>query len=386
MPEGTVREGGTDVKQIPISQVDALFSNGRYPIEFLFLYRSGFSTRNLRRALRTLAPVFWPVFGEYRRGAISFDRYREEDFFDEESVGHALDPADVEGADWDTISRFGQKELSKLFFLKATRFTNGIVLVPKMNHVAGDGFSFFFFLSALAALTRAAFFPFKSPLIKALFKPVHRRTGLREFSFQADAPAPVVQGEPLTVESVEIPKRDVQALVREAAASEGLRISSNDILSAMAVRKLAGIRGHQKGAGFRLTIPIDVRGQVRDYGRRFFGNGLMLHTMDPAAFPLADSTMKDTAVRIRKFLPRVSRESYIGYLSGLERLASEKRWAEFRPYDPDKGCLVTNLSKLPAERLDFGTGGPQVAVPLTVEKNSVAVLARSDNYVLRYAY
>jgi hypothetical protein len=386
MPEGTVREGGTDVKQIPISQVDVLFSNGSYPIEFLFVYNGGFSTKKLRRALRTLAPVFWPVFGEYSRGTISLSRYREEAFFDEESVGHALDPAEVEGAGWETISRFGQKELSKLFFLKAIRFTNAIVLVSKMNHVAGDGFSYFFFLSALAALTRASFFPFKSPLIKVLFKPVHRRTGLREFDLGEGGPGPIVQGEPLTIESVEIPKHDVQALVREAAASESLRLSSNDILSAMAIRKLAGIRGHQEGAGFSLTIPIDVRGQVKDYGRRFFGNGLMLHTMDPAGFPLADLTMKETAVRIRKSLPRVSRESYIGYLIELERMASEKRWPEFRPYDPDKGCLVTNLSKLPAERLDFGTGGPQAAVPLTVEKNSVAVLSRGDNYVLRYAY
>jgi hypothetical protein len=47
---------------------------------------------------------------------------------------------------------------------------------------------------------------------------------------------------------------------------------------------------------------------------------------------------------------------------------------------------VTNLSKLPAERLDFGTGGPHAIVPLTVEKNSVAVLARRENYVLRYTY
>jgi hypothetical protein len=47
---------------------------------------------------------------------------------------------------------------------------------------------------------------------------------------------------------------------------------------------------------------------------------------------------------------------------------------------------VTNLSKLPAERLDFGTGGPDAIVPLTVEKNSVAVLSRKDNYVLRFAY
>jgi hypothetical protein len=374
------------VKKVPISQVDAMFSNGSYPIEFLFAYKEGFSTKKLRRALRTLAPVFWPVFGEYAHGLISFDRYREEDFFDEESVGHGLDLAMAEGWGQEVISRFGQKELKKLFFLKATRFTNGLVLVPKMNHVAGDGYSYFLFLSALAAFARAAFFPFKSPFIKAMFKPHHRRAGLKEFSFRAEGPLPVVQGDRLTIKSVEIPRREVQALVREAAADNSLRVSSNDILSAIVIKTLASRPGGQQGTPFRLTIPIDVRGRVKDYGRRFFGNGIMLHEIELGQETSADRPVKETAARIRRSMPDVSRDSYVRYLTELERIIAEKRWNEFRPYDPDKGCLVTNLSKLPTERLDFGTGGPRAVVPLTVEKNSAAILTRKDNYVLRYAY
>jgi hypothetical protein len=374
------------LKKVPISQVDALFSNGSYPIEFLFAYKKGFPTRKIRRALRQLAPAFWPVFGEYREGVITFDRYREEDFFDEEPVGYALDPAELAGGGPEVNSRFRQKELKKLFFMKAIRYTNGLVLVPKMNHVAGDGYSYFLFLSALAAFTRAAFLPFQSPFIKAMFKPHHRRTGLREFSFPAGGPGPVAGGGRLTIESLEIPKRQVQALVREAAVSDNLRVSSNDILSAMVIKKLAGIRGDSAAAGFALTIPIDVRGQVEDYGRRFFGNGIMLHTMELGRQTSADSPMKETAARIRRSMPQVSRQSYIRYLEELERMITENKWDEFRPYDPDKGCLVTNLSKLPAERLDFGMGEPHAIVPLTVEKNSVAILARNDHYVLRYAY
>jgi hypothetical protein len=123
------------MKRAQISQVDALFSNGSYPIEMLFYYREGFSTKKLRRALRRLSPVFWPVFGEYKDGVISFGRYREEDCFDEESVDRELDRSELEGAGVEAISRYGLPELKRLFFLKATRFKNGLVLVPKMNHV-----------------------------------------------------------------------------------------------------------------------------------------------------------------------------------------------------------------------------------------------------------
>lgn len=375
------------MKEISISPVDALFANGAYPIEFLFAFKGGFSTKKLRRAMRALVPLFWPVFGDYRAGVIVFDRYREEDVFDERSVGRALDAAGLAEAGLETLSEFGCEGPRRLFFLKATRFTDGLVLVPAMNHLAGDGYSYFFFLSALAALTRAAFLPLRAPFLRAVFRAHHRRAALGGFTYRgADGPpAPVAPVERVTVESREVPKTDVQALVREAAAS-GLRLSSNDVLSAMVVMRLAEVRGPAAEAVTRLTIPIDVRGQVPDLGRRFFGNGIMLHTMDLGGPTRGAADLKELAARVRGSMPRVSRDSYIGYLAGLERLVAEQRWDEFRPFDPDKGCLVTNLSKMPMEKLDLGTGPPAAVVPLTVERNAAAIMARGDKYILRISH
>jgi hypothetical protein len=62
---------GIIMKEINFSQVDALFSNGLYPIGFLFYYKEGFKTEKVRRALRCLSSTFWPMFGEYK-GASSF--------------------------------------------------------------------------------------------------------------------------------------------------------------------------------------------------------------------------------------------------------------------------------------------------------------------------
>ena len=83
------------MKKLHISQVDALFENGSYPIEFLFFYKTGFSTKKLQSALKKLAKQFWPTFGEYREGEIIFNRYREEDFFDEETLGYDLDISEL---------------------------------------------------------------------------------------------------------------------------------------------------------------------------------------------------------------------------------------------------------------------------------------------------
>ena len=219
-----------------------------------------------------------------------------------------------------------------------------------------------------------------------MFRPHHRRTALKDFAFQSVNLQSVVQNERLTVEFDEIPRREVQSLVREAGSSANLRLSSNDILSAMVLKKLARIRRESAGEGFNLTMPIDVRRQVKEYSQRFFGNGIMLHTVELSRERIENSPLRETAAQVRRSMPSLSRENYVRYLAELERMISENRWDRFRPFDPQSGCLVTNLSKLPAERLDFGTGVPQAVVPLTIEKNSAAILAKEENFVLRYAY
>jgi Transferase family len=371
---------------IPISQVDTVFSNGSYPIEFLFYYPRPFSTKRLRGALRKLSSLFWPAFGEYREGRILFDRYAEADCFEEETVDRELDLREIGESISEVLSRFALPELERLFSLKATRFRNGLVLIPKMSHLAGDGYSYFLFLSALAALTRPSIAPFRVRFLKLALKPRHQRTVLRDFLFRGETPRPPSRESGLTIESDEIPRRDVQDTIREAAAAAGMRISTNDVLSARAMKKLVGARGGQWSGEVRLTIPIDVRGKLREYGRGFFGNGLMFHTLTLEKGRVETLPLREIAVAIRRSMPSLSRETYVDYLVGLEKTISSGRLDELRPYDPERGCLVTNLSRLPTERLDFGTGAPGQVIPLTVEKNGAAILAEGENYLLRYAY
>lgn len=374
------------MKQVGISQVDAVFSNGSYPIEFLFYYEPGFETKRLRNALEKLSSIFWPAFGEYRDGAIVFDRYREAECFEEEVIGREVDSTELEREGSAGVSRFALPELKRLFFLKAIRFKNGLVLVPKLNHLAGDGYSYFLFLSVLAALTRPTLVPFKSLMMYFALKPDHRRTALRDFSFRGSKLKPLAPPGNLRVESDEIPRRDVQAIIREVASSAGLRVSGNDVLSALAMKRLVKAGADSWPEDVLLTIPVDVRGKVKEYDRGFFGNGIMFHTLTLKREVIEASPAQATAIQIRQSMPLLSRETYIDFLMGLEGVLSAGRWDEFRPYDPERGCLVTNLSRLPADKLDFGTGPPRLSVPLTIEKNGVGIMARKENYLLRYAY
>ena len=374
------------MKRVNISQVDAIFSNGSYPIEFLFYYEPAFDTKRLRRALQKLSSMFWPVFGDYKDGAIVFEGYREAECFAEEAHDRELNISEIEKADAGVLSRFALPELERLFFLKATRFKNGLVLIPKLNHLAGDGYSYFLFLSFLTALSRPSLVPFKSSLMNLALKPHHRRTVLRDFAFQGVDLKPLAQPGTLALESDTILRRDVQSIIQEAAGSAGLRISTNDVLSALAIKKLARIHADSWADEVDLTIPIDVRGKVKEYGRGFFGNGIMFHTARFKKKPLENSPVQEIAIQIRQSMPPLSEETYLDFLKRLEDILSAGRLDEFRPYDPERGCLVTNLSRLPADKLDFGTGCPKLVIPLTVEKNGVGILAKGDNYILRSAY
>ena len=374
------------MKKISISQVDVLFSNGIYPIEFLLYYKDAFDTKKLRAALRNLSSAFWPMFGEYNDGMIFKDRYRKENFYAEEAMGAELDVLGVEDEGNDVYSRFRQPDLKKLYFLKAIRLKKGLILIPKMNHVAGDGYSYFYFLSLLATFAHSTSGPIKSFLTAFSSRPHHRRTALKDFSLSGLELKPAPQNERLTLESVDILRKDVKSLIRDVAASNHLQISTNDVLAAMAVKKLAGRQAAFWGDDVDVTIPIDVRQNVKEYGQRFFGNGIMLHTFKLRRHDAENLEIKEIAVQIRKSMPVVTSETYRNYLTQLEEIISQRNFDKLRPFDPERGCLVTNLSKLPSDKLDFGTGPPEFIMPLTSEKNSTGILAKKENYVLRYAY
>lgn len=373
------------MKKVNISQVDALFANGIYPIEFLFYYKEGLDTKNFRNALKKLSSVFWPIFGEYKDGRIRFETYKEDDLLEFETVDQDFPLPPDEKERLDVYSPFRLSETKKLFRSKIMQFKNGMLLVARMSHLAGDGYSYFYFLSALAALSQRSGLPSRSSLMRLFFKPHHRRTILKDFAFRGikgEAPRQETQ---FTTGIAEVPRKDVNVSIRRIAEAENFRVSTNDILSAMAVKKLAGIPKKIEGESIGLTIPIDVRRRVREFGRRFFGNGIWLYRMELKREDIDKMPVEELAVQIRRSMPSVSKQTYTEYLSRLEEIISEGDPKKFRPFDPESGYLVTNISRLPVDRLNFGTDLPGMIYPLTIERSAAAVLAKGENFILRYA-
>jgi hypothetical protein len=374
------------MKKINISQIDTFFANGRYPIEFLSYYKNGLKTAKIRCAQQKLAAVFWPMFGEYHAGLIHFDTYSEKDCFEEEVRNQEFDPLQPVETIYSTYSRSTPDTLNKLFFLKVIQYRNGTVIIPKLNHLAGDGYSYFYFLSLLAVTAQTSYIPFKKGIMRRLFKPRHRRTVLKNFLFNEYELAPVEENQDLTITFEEISLESVRAAIKDITERFDQQVSANDVFSVMILKRTTELQRDGFGNDVQLTIPIDVRRQIKEYGPKFFGNGLLFRQATFKTKDVLQSDINKLAIEIRKYMPEVTKENYVAYLNTIEAHIGMKQTDKLRPYNPETGCLVTNLTKMPINKLDFGAGNPDFIFPLTVAKNSAAILADKDNYILRLVY
>lgn len=197
---------------------------------------------------------------------------------------------------------------------------------------------------------------------------------------------PIKEASNLTIKFEEFSKASIREMIRDVAANSNQKVSTNDILYAIVIKKSIEIQNEEFGEDFQLTIPIDVRRQIKEYGQKYFGNGLMFNEINFSTTDIKTSDINNIALKIRKNMPEVNKEFYIEYLNSLEEIIARGQTYRLRPYDPGKGCLITNLSKLPATKLDFGSGNPDFLFPLTVGKNSAAIMADTDNFIIRLAY
>ncbi|KAA3662858.1 MAG: hypothetical protein DWQ10_01450 [Calditrichaeota bacterium] len=374
------------MQRLPISEIDTYFVNGNYPIEFLFYYKNALNTTAIRKALRRLTTAFWPLFGLYENGAIIAQNYREDDYFSETKYENTFEAGGDAMALWERYKDVNPAEMHGLFFLHVLQFKNGTALVPKMNHLVGDGYSYFYFLAVLAAMAQNSFVPFKKFAIRHLAMPKLNRTPLQPFQFRNQKIQQSLIYENFRIVNETVAKADVASALDHLNGEHNARVSVNDYLSAMVFQKTYQAQKARHTGQFTLSIPMDVRRYVPQLGAKFFGNGLQFHRLTLERAALNTIATEDLALKIRKSVPVVDSSMYTQYLADLEVKISKSEEHALLPYDPATGCLVTNLTRMPLPKLDFGGGAPSLSFPLTTGKNSAAVFADGDNFLLRLVY
>jgi len=335
--------------------------------------------------MKKLSTPFWTAFGTYSDGVITEKSYLEKECFEEITVDELFDPNAEHEVLYNDYRNMIPESIPRLFFLKVLHYKNGSVLIPKMNHLVGDGYSYFYLLSVLATVAKRGGIPLASSIISIISRPKIYSSLHTSFHFSAKPLEAISLKSKVKVEYLELGVTEIRNQAKSASESSGLRISTNDILSAKVVKFVLEKGNKKLLENFRLVIPVDVRRGVAELGQRYFGNGLIIYSVPFKPKIVSKSSTEELAITIRKSFPVVDRQSYEEYLKKVEGWIETGQLEFLRPYDPDNECLVTNLTRMPITRLDFGSGFPTRVEPLTRGRSGAAVLIQDDKFVLRMA-
>jgi hypothetical protein len=184
-----------------------------------------------------------------------------------------------------------------------------------------------------------------------------------------------------------VSKEAVNKLLAEAERDCDIPLSHNDVLTAYLWRKC--VAQWEKSSGNPITYvtcPVDFRRILRTVPRTYFGNALCSATASIDYEGLVGASLGQLALLVHEAVNRV-REDYVsGSLQTLESLRRQRGLAvleEIHVVPPQHGILVTNISRLPMQSLDFGSGIPTAFRALSSTQRAAAILPAEDGVEIR---
>jgi hypothetical protein len=380
---------------IRLSPTDHVFTGiGSYAIEFAFSYQDRIDPVPLRRSLDRTLETFWPLRSKLTRieehsfgflpaddGLVFRTSRSQEDFQDTDDVARFVDP--VESVEGEPLTRN-----------KLTQTARGSVLGLSISHALVDGFSLFHFLASWSRVLQGQRIlnpscerELLTPEAVAQQRPVTpddllSRCGL----FWAGKRQPASR-ERLREERLLVSKEEMNELRSEAEQDCRVALYHNDVLTAYLWKRCVTL--WDEGSGNPITYmncPVDFRRILRAVPRTYFGNALCFATASTDYETLAGSSLGELALLIREAVSQV-REDYVsGSLQVLERLRRQRGLAvmeEIHVVPPQDGMLVTNISRLPMQGLDFGAGIPTGFRALSSNQRAAAILPAEDGVEVR---
>lgn len=375
---------------LPLSPVDHVFTGvGSYAIEFAFAYQGMIEPAPLQRSLDRALEHFWPLRSKLTRIAEHSYGFRpaedglvfqtvqsSEDFEDTDDVSLFIDS--VHSVEGEPLTR-----------LKLTQTPHGSVLGLSISHALVDGFSLLHFLASWSRIfhDQRILTPFceRELLVPETSDPqgpvtpddVLARCGL----FWAEKRHPVSR-EQLREERFLVSKEAMNELLAEAEEDCSVALFHNDVLTAYLWRKC--IPQWEKGNGnpiTYLTCPVDFRRILRTVPRTYFGNALCSATASIDYEGLVGASLGKLAFLVREAVTRVRQDYVSNALQTLEDLRQQRGLAvveEIHVVPPQHGILVTNISRLPMQSLDFGAGIPTAFRATSSTQRAAAILPAED--------
>jgi hypothetical protein len=379
---------------VRLSPTDHVFTGiGSYAIEFAFAYQDRIDPVPLRRSLDRTLETFWPLRSKLARieehsfgflpaddGLIFRTSRSSQAFEDTDDVARFVDS--VESVEGEPLTR-----------IKLTQTPRGSVLGLSISHALVDGFSLFHFLASWSRVFQGQ--RILNPSCERAFTPeavAHQRPVTpddllsRCGLFWAGKRQPVPR-ERLLEERLLVSKEEMNDLLSEAEQDCQVALYHNDVLTAHLWKRC--VTQWEEGDGNPTTYmncPVDFRRILRAVPRTYFGNALCFATASTAYDSVAGSSLGELALLIHEAVSQVRQDYVSDSLQTLERLRRQRGLAvveEIHVVPPQHGMLVTNISRLPMQSLDFGGGIPTGLRALSSTPRGAAILPAADGLEIR---
>lgn len=368
--------------KIPLSPMDYyFFRRSLYTIQFVFEYQGHLDTQKLKQSLDKAISIFIAIGSRIK--IIS----------DKEVVletGHAIslrsqlfedEPAAVAPTEQflDSVNNCEGEPLVKVLVTHTpTRSFVGL----SFSHMLGDGTSFFQFLDYLSKISISE---------GSNACPYNQRDLLKvhptnEFSlknlFESTGyvvPRPQNPAR-FTIETFKHTHQDLKRL-KALCANQGIDVSSNDILMAdLAKRFHQDIPSHENN--FVVRCPVDYR-KIFDLPSEYFGNAVRDAVAIFKVGEVDDMTLAEVALRIRMSIQAVDRPSIERSLKCLDAVRQDHGIGIFEEIGCP-GLLVSNLSKFPFSKINFGLGAPIKLHHASLNPRLALILPSTDGVLVQF--
>ncbi len=386
---------------IPLSPVEYIFTGVcSQPITLAFYYPEKIDDTILKAHLDTISEQFSPLRSKLKSVSgtnLELEITHDEIPFEVSKSSKKFDGNDPITDYIEPVKTFENEPLTRIT-ITHTPGRTGSVLAVSISHALVDGFSFFHFLSSWARATRnERYLPPHIP--RDVFTPylrndVHNKIDQTQIVESAglflDSKREPANTDLIRTERRIIQNDLIQKTIDEIKHSHDINVSKNDIVTALLWKEYLPrwTDAHDDDSVF-ITCPFDFRRVLSGFPKNYFGCALAFATAKTSLNQLKRSSIGDIAVLIKKAVNDMKEEHLQRSLTTLENFRQQyglEATERIHLRHPRNGMIVTNLSRMPLQELDFGSGSPESFIAYNEIEQSAAIFPHPDGLEVYVAH
>jgi hypothetical protein len=374
-----------------LAPADYVFTgNMSCPVTFAFEYAERLDPARLQRSLQQLVEIIPWLAGRLRAQSHNELAYEVTDkprlLLEVTNSDKSFD--DISDAQIVRLVKSADGE--PLMRARLTQTPESSILAVSMSHALADGFSFFLAMNKWAALARGE--SVEAPPMVRLLQPseadVQRamqaldpQSLLENNNIFLSAERPEIRELPLQ-DQMRLSRATITEMVAEAQRDVPQKLRENDVLTAWLWRTYgAEWWPRLNNAEVYMSCPVDVRRQFGEANQSAFGLTICSAAASASFDELKHAPLGELALRIQRSVAAVFADSAprrIAPFEALRRRHGVSALQGVEPREPERGMLVTNMSRLPLASLDMGHGAPTTLRLISEIPSMAAVLPAPD--------